>query len=80
MKVTPIKTRVFKANEDLLDFIRLNIKKIKEGSVLAVTSKIVALSEGEGSANQKREHGRYKNEIRLADYKGRHFDGKRWNG
>ena len=46
MLVQPIKTRVFKENENLFEFIRENIKKIPECSVLVVTSKIVALSEG----------------------------------
>ncbi len=46
MLVQPIKTRVFKENENLFDFIRANVKKIPERSVLVVTSKIVALSGG----------------------------------
>ncbi len=46
MKITPIKTRVFEENEDLIKFILRYIKKIPEKSVLVVTSKIVALSEG----------------------------------
>ncbi len=46
MKVQPLKTRIFKENENLVDFIRAHIKKIPEKSVLVVTSKIVALAEG----------------------------------
>ena len=46
MKITPIKTRVFRENEDLLSFIFKYVKRIKENSVLVVTSKIVALSLG----------------------------------
>jgi len=46
MNVRPIKTRIFKENEDLFLFITGHIRTLKEGSVLAVTSKIVALSEG----------------------------------
>lgn len=46
MLVKPIKTRIFKENEDLIKFILKYIKKIPENSVLVVTSKIVALSEG----------------------------------
>jgi coenzyme F420-0:L-glutamate ligase len=50
MQITPIKTKIFKENEDLLEFILQYIKKIPkknlENSVLVVTSKIVALSEG----------------------------------
>lgn len=46
MIVNPIKTRIFQENENLVSFIRKHIKKIPERSVLVVTSKIVALSEG----------------------------------
>ncbi|HEU0085974.1 MAG TPA: coenzyme F420-0:L-glutamate ligase [Candidatus Paceibacterota bacterium] len=46
MKIQPIKTRVFKENESLLDFIQKYVKKLPEKSVVVVTSKIVALSEG----------------------------------
>jgi F420-0:gamma-glutamyl ligase len=50
MQITPIKTRIFKENEDLLKFILEYINKIPkknlENSVLVVTSKIGALSEG----------------------------------
>ena len=46
MQVRAIKTKVFKENEDLIVFISRYIKKLPEKSVLVVTSKIVALSEG----------------------------------
>jgi len=46
MKIKTIKTRVFKENENLVDFILKYVKKLSENSVLVVTSKIVALSEG----------------------------------
>ncbi len=46
MNVRPIKTRVFKEGEDLLVFIKTHVPKLKDGSILVVTSKIVALSEG----------------------------------
>lgn len=46
MQITPIKTRIFRENEDLLQFILKYVKKLPEKSVLIVTSKIVALSEG----------------------------------
>lgn len=46
MKVTAIKTRIFRENEDLTEFILKYIKKLREESVLVITSKIVALSEG----------------------------------
>jgi coenzyme F420-0:L-glutamate ligase len=46
MQITPIKTRIFRANEDLLPFIFHYVRKIKENSVFVITSKVVALSEG----------------------------------
>lgn len=46
MNVKAIKTRIFKENENLLDFILKYIPKAKEGDIVVVTSKIVALSEG----------------------------------
>ncbi len=45
MIVKPIKTRIFKEGEDVTIFIKKQIKKIPEKSVLVVTSKIVALAE-----------------------------------
>jgi coenzyme F420-0:L-glutamate ligase len=46
VNIQAIKTRVFTEREDLVTFIRTHIPKLKEGSVLVVTSKIVALAEG----------------------------------
>ncbi len=46
MNINPVKTSVFKENENLIAFIRFHVPRLKNGSVLAVTSKIVALSEG----------------------------------
>ncbi len=46
MMITPIKTRVFKEREILFSFLAHYIKKIPEGSIVVITSKIVALSEG----------------------------------
>src|SRR3989344_4254376 len=46
MQIKAIKTRVFKENEDLIKFILKYVKKLPENSVLVITSKIVALSEG----------------------------------
>lgn len=46
MKIQPIKTKVFIENEDLLEFIFKHVRKIPEKSILVVTSKIIALSEG----------------------------------
>src|SRR3989344_3216380 len=46
MIVRPIKTRVFQERENLFSFIVKHIKSIREKSILVITSKIVALSEG----------------------------------
>ena len=46
MIVKPIKTRIFKENENLFEFVTHYIKKLPERSVVVVTSKIVALEEG----------------------------------
>lgn len=45
MIITPVKTRLFMQGENILDFIERNIKNLNEGDVLAITSKIVALSQ-----------------------------------
>ncbi len=46
MKIRAIKTGIFRENDDLIEFILKYVKKIPEKSILVVTSKIVALSEG----------------------------------
>ncbi|MFA6077059.1 MAG: coenzyme F420-0:L-glutamate ligase [Candidatus Paceibacterota bacterium] len=46
MQIKAIKTRIFRKDENLLQFILKYVKKIPEKSVLVVTSKIVALAEG----------------------------------
>ncbi len=46
MQIKAIRTRIFRENEDLISFILKYVKKLPEKSVLVVTSKIVALSEG----------------------------------
>lgn len=46
MQVKTYKTRVFIEGEDLPNFIFKYVKNLKEGSVLVVTSKIIALAEG----------------------------------
>ena len=45
MQVRAIKTRIFKEGEDLIPFIRTYTPALVDGSILFVTSKIVALSE-----------------------------------
>ena len=46
MKLTPIKTPIVHAHDDLFKIITSSIPTIEEYSVLAVTSKIIALCEG----------------------------------
>lgn len=46
VNVQPIKTRIFKEGENLEAFIAEHVPMLTEGSVLVVTSKIVALAEG----------------------------------
>lgn len=55
MLVTPIQTRVFKEGEDLEAFILEHVTSVPDSSVLAVTSKIVALSEGRTADPKDRE-------------------------
>lgn len=70
MKITAVKTRVFRPNEDLLSFINEHIGRLGERSVLVITSKIVALAEGRWIANidaeGKEEVIRAESEIVLA--------------
>lgn len=46
MKVNAIKTRLFNQNDNLISFIKKEIKTLPEKSIVVITSKIVALSEG----------------------------------
>ncbi|MDD4900977.1 MAG: coenzyme F420-0:L-glutamate ligase [Patescibacteria group bacterium] len=46
MRIKAIKTRIFKPREKLLLFIASYLPKIKDKTILVVTSKIVALSQG----------------------------------
>ncbi len=46
MNVRAVKTRVFEEGEDLHRFVVEHVPSLADGTVLAVTSKIVALSEG----------------------------------
>ncbi|MBI5220568.1 MAG: coenzyme F420-0:L-glutamate ligase [Candidatus Liptonbacteria bacterium] len=45
MIIAPIRTRVFKEGENLLDFVAHYFRKVPERSVVVVTSKIAALAE-----------------------------------
>lgn len=55
MRVLPVHTRVFKEEENLEAFIVEHIPVIPDGSVIAVTSKIVALAEGRTGDPEDRE-------------------------
>ena len=68
MEIKEIKTRIFRENEDLLPFIYKYIKNLKENSILVVTSKIVALSEGRAAeyVNEKQKIALIKKESDLA--------------
>ena len=46
MEIIPIKTRIFRENESLLKFIEDHLSILKEGDVVVITSKIVALAQG----------------------------------
>ncbi len=46
MHIQTIKTDIFNLSQDLVLFISKNIKTLKEGDIVVITSKIVALSEG----------------------------------
>jgi coenzyme F420-0:L-glutamate ligase len=68
MEIRAIKTRIFRESEDLFPFILKYVKKIKENSILVVTSKIVALSEGRVVAfkNEKQRVALIKKESNFA--------------
>jgi coenzyme F420-0:L-glutamate ligase len=46
MQIIPIKTPLFNKNNNLFNFILNNTPKLENGDILAITSKIVALSDG----------------------------------
>lgn len=61
MKIKPIKTNIFHENENLLSFICEYLpKRLRDNCVLAVTSKIAALSEGRTDNNASK-----RNMVRL---------------
>ncbi len=68
MIIKAIKTKVFKKNENLLDFILNYIPDVNEGDIVVVTSKIVALSEGrtEEIVNEKTREELIKKESTFA--------------
>lgn len=60
MRVNAIKTRIFEEGDNLLDFVLQYKGKIREGSVLVVTSKIVSLAE---RRTEEFKHLRTKDEL-----------------
>jgi dihydrofolate synthase / folylpolyglutamate synthase len=68
MKIKAIKTPIFKEKDDLIEFIIKSIPSIKEGDIIVVTSKIVALSEGRvvSIKNEKEREALIKSESQFA--------------
>lgn len=58
-RVIPIRTEVFTAGQDLVDFVVASVprERVAEGMILAITSKIVSLAEGAVVARSKTEKG-----------------------
>lgn len=46
MQIIAIKTKIFKEKNNLIGFLLKNISKLENGDIVAITSKIVALSQG----------------------------------
>ncbi len=46
MQINPIRCALFKQNEDLERYILNHLSRMKEGSILCVTSKVLALAQG----------------------------------
>jgi F420-0:gamma-glutamyl ligase len=55
MRIRSIRTRVFKERESLEAFIVRYIPRVRESSVIVVTSKIIALSEGRTAPREDKE-------------------------
>ncbi|MFH1254959.1 MAG: coenzyme F420-0:L-glutamate ligase [bacterium] len=45
MQVKAVKTQIFKIGDNLIQFIKKNVASLDDGSILVVTSKIIALSQ-----------------------------------
>ncbi|OGL87692.1 hypothetical protein A3I42_04655 [Candidatus Uhrbacteria bacterium RIFCSPLOWO2_02_FULL_49_11] len=46
MRITPIQTKLIRLNDDLVKIVIKALPRVKEGSVIVATSKVVSLSEG----------------------------------
>jgi coenzyme F420-0:L-glutamate ligase len=55
MKIAPVKTKLFREGASLPDFVFSHVRKMKEGSVVVISSKIVSLSEGRTADPKDRE-------------------------
>ncbi len=55
MKIHAVKTDIFKENQNLADFIFKFIPQIKEGSIIAVSSKVTGLACGRTAPKSQRE-------------------------
>ncbi|RJQ34424.1 hypothetical protein C4568_02565 [Candidatus Parcubacteria bacterium] len=75
MKVSAVKTRIFQEGEDLSAFIFEHVSMLKEGSIIAVASKIVALAE---KRVVEREEGGKEELIRAESEWMKHIFGKWW--
>lgn len=50
MTITPIKTGIFHEKQNLIAFLESNLPAVSDGSIVVITSKIVALSQGRTAA------------------------------
>jgi coenzyme F420-0:L-glutamate ligase len=55
MQITPIRTGIFREGDDLVRFVRAHVPKLREGSILAISSKVAALAEGRTADSAERE-------------------------
>ena len=55
MKIYPVKTSLFKERQNLPEFIFKHLPKIKDGSIIAVSSKVAALWEGRTAPAAKKD-------------------------
>lgn len=46
MNITAVKTSIFAEGDDLIAFIQKHVPKVREESIIAISSKVVALAEG----------------------------------
>src|SRR3989338_5033846 len=55
MEVKPLKTKLFREGDEIVPFVLKHVPRIKNGSVLVISSKIVSLSEGRTAPLKDRE-------------------------